>query len=89
SYGTTPQDFIPFTSYETQDIVMCVDEKKFEEIMRQNVLGSPEIAYKKHTATDIIKEPNINTECLLNSVDSMPKLMDHEQICQNLNLSQK
>ncbi|CAG8715729.1 17689_t:CDS:2, partial [Cetraspora pellucida] len=92
SYGTTPQDFIPFTNYETQDIVMCVDEKKFDEVMRQNVLGSSEIAYKQHTIMDLIKDPNMNTntntEGLLNSVDSETKLITtQEEIISHPSLS--
>ncbi|CAG8647976.1 6646_t:CDS:2 [Dentiscutata erythropus] len=70
SYGTSPQDFIPITNYETQDNIMRVDEKRFE-VMRQNVLGSSVIGYKENTFTGLLKEPNTSTENLLNSIDSI------------------
>ncbi|RIB24015.1 hypothetical protein C2G38_2032225 [Gigaspora rosea] len=73
SYGTTPQDFSPFTNYETQDIIMRVDEKRFDEVMRQNLLVPSEIGYKESTVTNLLKEPNLSTENLLNSIDSITK----------------
>ncbi|KAF0362489.1 hypothetical protein F8M41_014040 [Gigaspora margarita] len=73
SYGTTPQDFTPFTNYETQDIIVRVDEKRFDEVMRQNFLGSSEIGYKENTITNLLKEPTISTENLLSPIDSITK----------------
>ncbi|CAG8467076.1 20239_t:CDS:2 [Cetraspora pellucida] len=65
SYGTTPQDFIPFTNYETQDIVMCVDEKKFdEEIVSHPSLSDNIITKEEQQYYDvsISEDENLNSK---------------------------
>ncbi|CAG8460846.1 1225_t:CDS:2 [Scutellospora calospora] len=62
SYGTTPQD-IHFTNYETQDIIMHIDEKRI--MQQQNFLESSEIVFNENTSL----------ESLLNSVDSVSSLI--------------